>query len=271
MEKCRGTPCIRYFSILSGFILILAIALSGCIMIPVSVPVPVAPQGSQPGTTIEQNSQPGVTASPPAETTVPETGITTLPGTPAPVPTVAFKTLLPMGTVYNYADNENFHSLSVRVSNVRMTTAFYYTSENNRGQPVQMETAEGEKFLLVGVDFYMTGILKEGKSSQFMTPLAGSFQIVHDGVSYGPLNISDMPGMTDYYIRDIGTLYRDRFIDKLDPGSGILIYEVPRSVGISDSIVAFCPKNLDSWAYSNYYRSPDNWDCEANLIGWTLR
>jgi len=268
MDKCPG-----YFAIISGILLLLAITLSGCIMVPMPLPVPVMPQGSQPGTTVEQNSGPGVPVFPTstAETTVPETIGTTVPVASAPAPAIVYKTLLPMGAVYNYADNMNFHSLSVKVSGIRVTSGFYYTSENNRGQLVQMEASGGEKFLMVGIDFYITGILKEGKSSVFMTPLPGSFQLVHDGITYGPLNESDMPGMTDYYIHDIGTLYRDRFIDKLDPGDGILIYRVPRSVDTSDSSLAFCPKNLDSWVSSDYYRSPDDWDCKTDLVGWTLR
>lgn len=274
MEKFRGRkpPCIRHFAILSGFFLILAITFSGCIVpLPVSPPLRVEPQGSQPEITLEQNSQPGLTASTPTGTTVQETIVTTVAETPVPVSTAAFRNPLPRGTAYTYTDNVNFHVVSVRVSTTQMRTGFYYTPQDAGGQLAHEEAAEGEKFLMVGIDFYMTGILKEGMSSQFMTPLASSFQLVHDGISYGVLNASDIPGMTDYYIRDFGSMYRDRFIDKDDDGSGILIFEVPQSVDTSDAYITFCPRNLASWAYSNYYRSPDTWDCGKNLVVWILK
>jgi hypothetical protein len=182
-----------------------------------------------------------------------------------------FTNTLTRGTAYAYADNENFHAISVAVRSTQMRTGFYYASGDAGNQPIREEAAEGEKFLMVGVDFYMTGIKKEGKSSQFMTPIAGSFQLVHDGISYGALNASDFPGMSDYYIRDVGSMYRDQFITKDDDGSGILIYEVPQSVDTVDAFITFCPTNLDSWALYNYYRSPDDWDCAKNLVVWSLK
>ena len=268
----RGHLSIRNFAILAGFFLILAVILAGCIVpLPVPVPVQVEPQGIQPPGTIEQDSQPGLVASTPAPTTIQETIVTTVPETPVPVSTPAFRNPLPRGTAYTYTDNLNFHVLSVSVGSTQMRSGFYYAPQDAGSQPIRKEAAEGEKFLMVGVDFYMTGIRKEGKSSQFMTPLASSFQLVHDGISYGVLNASDIPGMADYYIRDVGSMYRDRFIDKDNDGSGILIFEVPQSVDTSDAYITFCPMNLDSWAFSNYYRSPDNWDCEKNLVVWILK
>jgi hypothetical protein len=268
----RGHLSIRNFAILSGFFLILVVILTGCIvLLPVAVPVKVEPQGVQPEVTIEQNSQPGLVASTPAATTIQETIVTTAPETQPPVSTPAFRNPLPRGTAYAYTDNVNFHALSVSVGNTQMRSGFYYAPQDAGSQPIHMEAAEGEKFLMVGIDFYMTGIKKEGKSSQFMTPLASSFQLVHDGISYGVLNASDFPGMSDYYIRDVGSMYRDQFINKDDDGSGILIYEVPQSVDTSDAYITFCPTNLDSWALYNYYRSPDDWDCEKNLVVWTLK
>lgn len=251
--------------------------LAGCIVpLPVPVPVQVEPQGIgvQPQVTLGQDSQPSLMESLP-DTTIQET-VTTVPATPppetpSPVPTLVFRNPLPRGTAYAYADNLNFHALSVSVRSTQMRSGFYYTSGDTGSQPIHVEAAEGEKFFMVGIDFYMTGIRKEGKSSQFMTPLASSFQLVHDGISYGVLNASDMPGMADYYIRDVGSMYRDQFISKDDDGSGILIYEVPQSVDTVDAYVTFCPTNLDSWALYNYYRSPDDWDCEKDLVVWTLR
>jgi hypothetical protein len=248
------------------------VILAGCIvLLPVAVPAQVEPQGNPPEATLEENSQPGLVVSTPGATTTEETSITMAPETPLPVSTPVFVNPLPRGEAYAYADNQNFHALSVAVRSIQMRSGFYYTPGDTGNQPIHEEAAEGEKFLMVGVDFYMTGIKKEGKSSQFMTPLASSFQLVHDGMSYGALNASDFPGMSDYYIRDVGSMYRDQFINKDDDGSGILIYEVPQSVDTADAYLTFCPTNLDSWALYNYYRSPDDWDCENKLIVWTLK
>ena len=263
---------IRNFAILAGFILILAMVLAGCIVpIPVPVPVQVEPQCIQPQVTFVQDSQPSPTASLATTTIIQETIATAVPGTPTPVPTIAFRNPLSRGTAYAYTDNLNFHALSVSVRSTQMRSGFYYTPQDTGSLPLREEAAEGKKFLMVGIDFYMTGIRQEGKSSRFMTPLASSFQLVHDGISYGVLNASDIPGMSDYYIRDVGSMYRDRFISKDDDGSGILIFEVPQSADTSDAYITFCPTNLDSWALYNYYRSPDAWDCEKNLVVWTLR
>ena len=244
--------------------------------IPVPVPAQVEPQGIgiQPEVTFEQDSQPEVSL--PSTTVAPEPVVATFtetlpPETPSPVPTIVFRNPFPRGTAYAYTDNENFHAISVAVQGTQMRTGFYYAPGDTGSQVIREEAAEGEKFLMVGVDFYMTGIKKEGKSSQFMTPIAGSFQLVHDGISYGALNASDFPGMSDYYIRDVGSMYRDRFITKDDDGSGILIYEVPLSVDTADAYVTFCPTNLDSWALYNYFRSPDEWDCAKNLVVWALK
>ncbi len=148
-----------------------------------------------------------------------------------------------------------------------MRTTFYYTPGGNGNPMTEVEAIPDHKFLMVGVNFYMTGILKEGKSSIFMTPLANSFSLLKDGAAYSVLNASDIPDMTDYYIHDVGSMYRDRFIDKDDAGSGVLIYVVPLSFSPSGAYVTFCPKNLESWEWSGYYRSPDDWDCGKNPVG----
>jgi hypothetical protein len=279
-RQFRGESSVHMNStLLAGIILILATIFAGCIVpIPVPVPVQVAPQNISipPQVTFGQDSQPSFEDSLPTTTVVEETIVTTVPETPpietpSPIPTIVFTNTLSRGTAYAYADNQDFHAVSVAVRSTQMRSGFYYASGVTGSQPIHAEAAEGEKFLMIGVDFYMTGIRKEGKSSQFMTPVAGSFQLVHDGISYGALNASDFPGMTDYYIRDVGSMYRDQFITKDDDGSGILIYEVPQSVDTADAYLTFCPTNLASWALYDYYRSPDNWDCAKNLVVWTLK
>jgi hypothetical protein len=207
----------------------------------------------------------------PAETPTPE-GIAAMEtGTPVPASIPIFRNPLPRGTAYAYPDNMDFHTVSVNIDNCEMRTRFYFTPGSSGSQLTPVEAIPGMKFLMVGVDFYMTGIRKEGKSALFMTPLATSFQLVKGSDSYKVLNASEITGMTDYYIRDVGSMYRDRFISKDDDGSGVLIFVVPQSFDPAGAYVTFCPRNLESWASMGYYRSPDDWDCGKNLVVWQLR
>jgi hypothetical protein len=194
----------------------------------------------------------------------------TTPATGGPVLPPAGIHALPKGAAYDYADNDDFHALSVSVDSTQMRTGFYYTPGVSGSGLVRWEAAPGNKFLLVGVRFIMTGIRREGKSSFFMTPLACSFRVLKDGVPYSVLNASDIPDMIDFYIRDVGSMYRDRFIDKDNDGSGVLVFEVPGSFDPKGALVIFCPKNLDSWALEGLYRSPDDWDCTKNPVVWAL-
>lgn len=254
--------------VLFSIFLVSVIILGGCI-VPVPVPVPV------PMPTPIQSGQQALTGIVTPSETMPEAASTTTVPTetpiPAPVLTPVFMNPLPRGTAYTFTDNMDFHTLSVKVGSCQVRTKFYFTPGTSITQLTPVEPIPGLKFLMVGVDFHMTGIRKEGKSSLFMTPLATSFQLVKGGDSYRVLNASEITGMTDYYIHDVGSIYRDRFIDKVNDGSGVLIFVVPQSFDPTGAFVTFCPRNLESWASSGYYRSPDNWDCERNLVVWQLR
>ena len=256
-------------------LILAAMLLAGC-LVPVPIPVPVQVPFSTitPEPTVMMASLPAVTITTPVpETTEPEP--TTIPTTetPVPLPTLpaAFAHPLAKGSSFFFTDNVDFHKLSVSISGTQMRTGFYYSPGTSTRPTAHLEAPVGYKYLMVGVDFYMTGINKEGKSSIFMTPIPVSFQLVHDGVFYGTLNASDIPGMEDYYIRDIGSMYRAQFINKDDDGSGILIYEVPQEVDTSDAYIAFCPVNLESWSWSGYFRSPDDWDCDNDEVVWALK
>ncbi|HVP25409.1 MAG TPA: hypothetical protein VMS81_05450 [Methanomicrobiales archaeon] len=266
----------RISFVLSGFLLILGVVLSGCIVfvplpVPVQAPAQATPAAVTPGEVALQVTPPffETVTETPVETQVLET--TTTP-TPAPVPTVrTFNSPLSREAVYSFTDNVDFHALSVGVSGTQMRTGIYYTSAKSGNPQLHLDASPGSKFLMVGVDFYMNGIRKEGKSSIFMTPLPSSFEVWEGADSYGVLNATDIPNMEGYYIRDVGSLYRDRFIDKDDDGSGVLIFEVPQSFNLSRAYLTFCPRNEDSWAFSGYYRSPDDWDCDKDLVVWHLR
>ncbi|HVN65050.1 MAG TPA: hypothetical protein VMT31_00355 [Methanomicrobiales archaeon] len=248
-----------------AFILGAGMILAGCvILVPVPVrmpaPVPVTPPETTPEACPALLLQTG--------TPTPGSVTPTEAGTPEPVATFSFANPLPRSTTFTYADNMDFHSLSVSVDGSQMTTGFSYSRQ---GSPARYEASPGNKFLMIAVDFHMIGILQEGKSSTFMTPLATSFRLVKGGDSYGVLNASEIEGMTDYFIRNVGSMYRDRFITKDDGGSGVVIFEVPGSFDPAGAFVTFCPQNLGSWADSEYYRSPDNWNCERDLVVWQLR
>jgi hypothetical protein len=234
------------------------------------MPAQTGQQGLQgPVTPPDTTPEVGPTTPLPTETPIPAVVTTATTVTPTPAPTPVFEDALTKGTPYAYADNQDFHAISVSVGNCQMRTGFYYTPEGSGSKLTRVEAIPGHKFLMVGVDFYMTGIRKEGKSSTFMTPLATSFQLVKGGDSYGVLNASDITGMTDYYIRDVGSMYRDLFINKDDDGSGVIIFVVPQSFDPAGAYVTFCPRNPESTPA--YYRSPDDWDCEDDLVVWKLR
>jgi hypothetical protein len=279
MTMNTGTP------VLLSLLLAAGIVVAGClILVPVPLPVPSPAPGqvSTPVQAGQQNSWWVVTPSgtmPQARATTPSVAETPAPDlaaspsarTTVPTPSPVFAKVLARDAAYSYADNDDFHAVSVSVGGYKMLTGFYYTPGASGTQLTRREPAPGNKFLMDAVDFHMTGIRREGKSSQFMTPLASSFRLVKGGESYGVLNASDIEGMTDYYIRDVGSMYHDRFITKDDEGSGFLIFEVPLSFDPAGALVTFCPQNDPSWAASGYYRSPDNWDCQRNLIVWQLR
>jgi hypothetical protein len=250
-------------AVLLSALLVSGLILGGCI---IPVPVPVKGPVPTPTPTVQEETRWQVT---PTGTPIPVVVTTATTVTPTPAPTPLFEDPLTKGTPYAFTDNRGFHTLSVYIGNCQMGSGFYYTP-GEPGTPVaRWEASSGHKFLMVGVDFYMTGIRKEGKSSTFLTPLATSFQLVKGGDSYGVLNASEIPRMTDYYLRDVGSMYRDRLITKDDEGSGILIFEVPQSFDPASAYVTFCPRNPEST--SAYYRSPDDWDCTGDLVVWKLR
>jgi hypothetical protein len=194
---------------------------------------------------------------------------TTTTVTPTPAPTRVFEEVLAKGTPYAFTDNRGFHALSVYIGSCQMTSGFYYTPGEPGTPAARWEAEPGNKFLIVGVDFHMTGLRQEGKSSSFLTPLPTSFELVKGASSYGVLNASEIRRMTDYSIRDVGSMYRDQLITKDDDGSGVLIFEVPQSFDPVGAHVTFCPRNPEG--SSAYYHTPDDWDCEEELVVWKLR
>jgi hypothetical protein len=267
--------------------LVAGMLLSGCIiLVPVPLPVP-SPSPLSAEAAVPAQAGPGdpwwgVTpsgtpiqvrpaATPAAETPAPVPAAVPDGTTAGPAPSPAFAKVLARDAPFDYTDNDDFHAVSVSVGGSRLLTGFYYTPGGSGNQLTRREPATGDRFLMAGVDFHMTGIRREGKSSQFMTPLAASFRLVKGGESYGAVNASDLEGMTDYYIRDVGSMYHDRFITKDDDGDGFLIFEVPVSFDPAGALVSFCPQNDPAWASSGYYRSPDSWDCARKTVAWQLR
>jgi hypothetical protein len=286
MYQVRGPGNMTARKAVLPFILLLSgMLLAGCIVpVPVPVPVPMpAPSetGQQdlwwmvtPTETLPESSPAAlaITEMPTPEPTIPTVTGTPVPvATPSPAPVPVFGKVLPHDTAYAYGDNMDFHAVSVAVGGCQMRTGFYYAFKGYGNRLTRYEASPGNKFLIVEVDFQMTGLLQEGKSSLFMIPPASSFRLVKGAESYGVLNASDIEGMTDYYIRDVGSMYRDQFITKDDDGSGVLIFEVPLSFDPAGAYVTFCPQNPESWAYAGYFRSPDDWDCEKDLVVWQLR
>ncbi|HUK37667.1 MAG TPA: hypothetical protein VLV30_00970, partial [Methanomicrobiales archaeon] len=114
----------------------------------------------------------------------------------------------------------------------------------------------------------LIGLNGPGSRTTFFTPNTSSYLLYNEGNLYEPLYPFTLTNPMHYYVKDRGTLVMPESIDKDNPGSGVLVFEVPGSVAAKDSIVEFCPQN--EWYYLGEPHTPDNWDCSSNTISWKL-
>jgi hypothetical protein len=56
-------------------------------------------------------------------------------------------------------------------------------------------------------------------------------------------------------------------IDKDNPGSGILLYQVPDGFTAKDAYLEFCPQSGGSLGVPH---CPDSWDCSSNPVRWRI-
>jgi hypothetical protein len=185
----------------------------------------------------------------------------------------SYATELPVGGKFQYDDNnrKQIVSLSLRNDKVRTSYLYYYNDKQNP-ETLRHDPTPGTKMLLVGVTFDLVGIHGEGSRTRFMTPLASSFELWERGTLYRPLDPHTLDNPLHYYIKDEGSLYLDKWIDKDQPGAGILVYEVPLSFTAQGCLVRFCPVNDPTWSSRGISpRSPDSWDCAGQGVAWRLR
>jgi hypothetical protein len=64
-----------------------------------------------------------------------------------------------------------------------------------------------------------------------------------------------------------GSLLNDVSIDKDNPGSGVLIFEVPVQVCASESYLEFCPRR---GSFTNEPHVPDDLDRTTDTVRWRL-
>lgn len=190
----------------------------------------------------------------------------------APAPAAPYQVSLPpdlkpLGFHFEYKDNARKQIVSVSVKNFVVVPQYSYLFEDLASPDVVHVFARpGNKFLLVGVTWDLIGVVGEGSRTSFMTPTTASYKLIHEGTVYQALTPSSFENALNDYIINQGCLVRDRSIDKDNPGSGILIFEVPEQFQVGDAYLEFCPRN--GLLPKDQPRSPDNWDCATNSIRW---
>jgi hypothetical protein len=126
----------------------------------------------------------------------------------------------------------------------------------------------GYDFIFVGVTWDLVGLVGPGSRTTFYTPNTTSYKLINHGNAYEPLYPFTFANPMHFYIRDQGTIVTAKSINKDNPGSGVLVFEVPKDVRAKDSYIEFCPQNEPY--YINEPHSPENWDCESNSIRWKI-
>jgi hypothetical protein len=193
-----------------------------------------------------------------------------IPPTPAPAAPSRISLpadLRPLGSHFEYKDNNRKQIVSVSVKNFFVVPQYSYLFEDLASPDVvHVYARPGYKFLLVGITWDLTRVVGEGTRTSFMTPTTASYKLVHEGYVYQALPPSTFENALNDYIINQGCLARDKLIDKDNPGSGILIFEVPEQFHVGDAYLEFCPRNALS--LKDQPRSPDNWDCATMSVRW---
>jgi hypothetical protein len=181
-------------------------------------------------------------------------------------------TILPPANKFQYDDNFGKQIVSVSLRNTKVRSQYYYYY-NDVSNPVTLrhDAPGGTQLLLVGVTFDLVGLHGSGSRTRFMTPLASSFALWDGGTFRDPVDPHTLDNPLHYYIKDEGSLYLDRWVEKDNPGTGILVYEVPASFVVKGTYLRFCPENDPSWISRGISpRSPDSWNCAEDGVLWRL-
>ncbi|MDD1652906.1 MAG: RDD family protein [Methanomicrobiales archaeon] len=194
------------------------------------------------------------------ETTVSPTPAATLP---------PLAMLLPLGQSFAMDDNFGKQVVSVSVESQEQKETLYYPSGNYTPQLYTKTAIPGHRFVLVGVEIQLVGLHGEGLRTYFMTPRADSFTLCEGEFCVNVTDPDEFGTGANNYIKDRGSLYRAKLIDKENHGDGLLVFETPDHLQLANATVRFCPRNDPLSA--GWPRCDDNWDCEQATIGWRLR
>jgi hypothetical protein len=241
-------------TILSG------LTLSLCIMSFLVIAGCTAPQ--------QQTGTPAITQSVPAAVieTFPPTTISTSMPTPVPIFPPDIR---PVRLAYQFKDNYGKQIVSINVKNYAVQNQYtYFYDDAYTPNEIVALARQGYKFLIVGVTWDLVGIVGPGSRTSFITPNTTSYKLISQGDMYEPLYPFTLANPMHYYIKNQGTLVMSESIDKDNPGSGVLVFEVPGDVAAKDSYIEFCPQNEPYFIYQPH--TPDNWDCTSNTIRWRL-
>lgn len=192
------------------------------------------------------------------------------PTTPEPDPPPSLPPdAMPLGSPYQFKDNNRRQIVSVAVRNSVVQGQYsYYYDDVYSPDLVSVYAPRGYKYLLVGITWDLVKVVGEGSRTTFRTPVPASYRLIHGRDSYEPVTPGSLTDPLHYYIKDQGSLAMDESIDKDNPGSGILIYEVPDNLCAADAYIEFCPQN--GAIPKGEPHSPDTWDCTEHPVRWML-
>ncbi len=205
---------------------------------------------------------------------VPAAVITTIPSTiistTMPPPVSSFPPdIRPVRQAYQFKDNYGKQIVAINVKNYAVQSQYtYFYDDAYTPDEIVAIARQGYKFLIVGVTWDLVGIVGPGSRTSFVTPNTTSYTLMNQGNAYEPLYPFILANPMHYYIKNQGTLVMSESIDKDNPGSGVLVFEVPSDAAAKDSYIEFCPQNEPYFVYGPH--TPDNWDCTSNTIRWRL-
>lgn len=194
----------------------------------------------------------------------------TAPPTPAPEPVPVPARVLALGQPYTFDDHTGKQVISLSVDSFEQKQTLYYPSGFDGSSLSRRDPAPGYRFVLVGVEILLVGLHGEGLRTHFMTPLATSFTLWDGTLRINATDPEEFVSGTSYYLKDEGSLYHSRLIDKETPGDGLLVFEVPTTLPVRSSMIRFCPVNDPVWKSMGYPRCDDEWDCDTGTVAWRL-
>jgi len=191
--------------------------------------------------------------------------------TAAPAPQATFPPgIRPVGQPYEYKDNYGKQLVGVRVRSYAVQNQYNYYYDDAYAPEAAVNAGEGRKFMFIGVTWDLLEAVGGGSRTYFITPNTTSYRLISRGYTYEPLYPFTLENPMHLYIKNQGTIVQEERIDKDNPGTGVLVFNVPSETAAKDSYVEFCPKPQLILTIIGEPHSPDYWDCTTNTIRWRL-